>query len=93
MTYPNQTRTALAVYDASRPERDALWNAVCDAASFMAAQNRANEDAKAVQDAFFQDTKGYNREEDCAHMTVPMIRGMIARMDARWAEQNKKVTA
>jgi hypothetical protein len=79
------TRAALATYDASRPERDALWNDVKDAATFMAAQNRAAADAKAVQAAFFQDTKGYNREEDCAHMTVPMIRGMIMRMDARWA--------
>ena len=87
--YLQHTRAALVAYDASQPERDALWNAVQDAASFMAAENRASADAKAVQAAFFQDTKGYNRGEDCAHMTVPMIRGMITRMDARWAAENE----
>lgn len=93
MTYLQNTREALAAFDAKKPEREALWQAVVDNETFQAAHKRANEDVAEVQTAFHRDTKGYNCLSDCMKVTVPELRALIVRMDARWAAQNEKVTA
>ena len=84
MTYLQNTREALAAFDAKKPEREALWQAVVDNETFQAANKRANEDAAEVQTAFHRDTKGYNSLTNCMTMTVPELRALLARMDARW---------
>jgi len=54
------TRAAVIAFDADRPRRDALWDAVETEADFILAVATDREAADKVREAFAEDTKDYN---------------------------------
>ena len=81
MTDFTRTREALRVYDEGKPERDELWEAVVDDASYMVAQAAETPAVEQVILAFFEDTKHINSLDRCKliHPNDPWLRRLLAK--------------
>ena len=70
---------ALAEYDRTAPEREAIWASVGSNAEVFAAE-KADADALAkVCDAFYEVTKDRNHREDCHRVPLDFMRRFAAR--------------
>jgi hypothetical protein len=76
------TRRAVAEYDANLPALDKmLWDAQSDA-EVIAWKDASRLAKEKVKEAFYQDTKDRNSRENCHLVPVNILREMVARLDA-----------
>lgn len=86
MTDFAHTRAAIAIYDAGEEAREKLRLAILSSRTQKSAQKRydawvAAEAAadEALAQAFYEDTKAYNRLENCRLVHVENLRRMVAK--------------
>lgn len=70
------TAAALAIFDATQLERDALWADPACAAAVMSAEAADDAALRLVQDAFHSDTETINSLESCRRMRIKDLRAM-----------------
>jgi hypothetical protein len=73
------TRAALAIFDASAPERRAAWDRVESEADINAAEQADRDALTALQTAFHQDTADTNSRDHCARADAGFIRRVANR--------------
>lgn len=73
------TKAALIVFDATKPEYDSLWEKVDSEEKMKAAQLFDQLAMNKVREAFFEDTKEFNSREHCMLINPddPWFRNLI----------------
>lgn len=85
MTTFENTKAALAIYDAGEAERDARWDNARSNDDADAAEAEEKAAARLVQEAFHKDTAGYNTLENCLQVRVLDIKQTL-RVEASQSE-------
>lgn len=71
------TKAALLIWEADEPRRDALLNAAQTNDEVAAWERQEDEAARKLQDAFFEDTKAYNKLSTIRNMHPRTIQKFI----------------
>jgi hypothetical protein len=75
-----RTAAAIAQYDATEPQRDALFRQICrngQESDFVAWDKAVKEAREALAQAFFADTSHINTIDDCRRMPVSRLRELV----------------
>lgn len=75
--FPN-TKKALELYDAGEPARELAWARVQTDAAVAECLRNDTRAVKAVQFAFYQDTRHFNSLDTCQVVPISDIRRLVA---------------
>ena len=76
---------AIAEYDRTAPERNAMWEGASCTLDVFAAEDADRAALIKVQDAFYDVTKDRNRQEDCRRIDIDAMRRL-----AEWSVKNQE---
>jgi hypothetical protein len=77
MTTFDNTRAALAVYEAGRAARNEAWDKVKSVTDIHKCEAADTAALVLVQEAFYQDTSAYNSRESCGRLDYYAIRQTV----------------